>query len=106
VGAMEALWRRQLLQAVLAVGIFGGLTYAITWRQNWARLLFTGLFVCLLPFSAIQIARYWTEYPGLMGMSALLAVAEAAGLTLLYVAPSRRWFRAGEPAAAPDAPRR
>jgi len=81
-----------LLVAVPTFLFMGLIAWQIYCGKNWARIVFTVLFVLGLPISILPLAEALQSRPfsGILGIFQL--VLQTSAMTLLWLPGSRPWF--------------
>ena len=82
--------------SLVGFGVSGGLAYMIGRGRNWARLVFTALFVIGLPFSVTPLLEslQYSLFSGLLGVAQV--VAQAVALVFLFNGEVTSWFKSAK----------
>lgn len=77
-------------------GVIAALIYAIQARKNWARIVYSIMYILGLPFSVITVFTTILDSP-LSGVFTLVQILiQAVALALLYKKESTAWFKSGQ----------
>jgi len=79
-------------QAATTFLIFGCLLYAIGRRRNWARLVFTFLYIVGVFFALTMMGRFGSAGAIAVVLTVGLIIVQGAGLACLFLPSASAWY--------------
>jgi len=79
-------------QAATTFLIFGCLLYAIGRRRNWARLVFTFLYIVGVFFALTMMGRFRSAGAIAVVLTVGLIIVQGAGLACLFLPSASAWY--------------
>ena len=94
---IASLWPRAHMtggigQAATTFLIFGCLLYAIGRRRNWARLVFTFLYIVGVFFALTMMGRFRSAGTIAVVLTVGLIIVQGAGLACLFLPSAAAWY--------------